>query len=310
MPVPLISIPLITYNGERFLRRQLDSIFAQTYANIEVIACDDCSTDGTLKILDEYRVSHHLKIHVNSSNLGFLRNFEKAISLCHGDLIAPSDQDDIWKPEKIESLADAIGSATLAFSDAILIDGNDEMIANSALSWSDIPAFSGKPFFELLFKSFVIGCTAMFKRDLVIKALPIPEGEIFHDWWLSMVASTMNGIVYIPEPLIGYRTHERNSIGLEKRAGKIKKLCGFLYTPHDKTFFKIQAKRLSALSHARQFTAEQRQRIDCAQRYFADRCRPGLHFKAFAIAVRFHRQVFPWTSGFFRFKAVLGALFR
>ena len=81
---PLISIPLATYNGERFLREQLDSIYAQSRCNIEVIASDDYSSDGTVAILEEYRQSHGLRYEVNGENLGFIRNFEKLLTCCGG----------------------------------------------------------------------------------------------------------------------------------------------------------------------------------------------------------------------------------
>ena len=93
---PLISIAIATYNGEKYLEEQLDSIYAQTYKNIEVIVTDDCSSDKTVEILKKYYKSHGLKYVINETNLGFVKNFEKAISLCRGDYIALSDQDDIW----------------------------------------------------------------------------------------------------------------------------------------------------------------------------------------------------------------------
>ncbi len=310
MTTPLVSIPIITFNGERYLRRQLDSIYNQTYGNIEVVACDDGSTDGTPAILEQYRVSHGLRYSVNPLNLGYVRNFEKAISLCGGEYIAPADQDDIWMPIKIEKLVALIGGSSMACSDAILIDEKDNTFADSAISYSNLPARSGKPFLQLLFSSFVIGCSALYSRALVARALPIPEGEIFHDWWMSIVASTMKGIFYYPEPLLLYRQHTTNSIGLNKDASLFGKIFGFLYVPPQRGWYAIQEKRLKAIVDSPQFTPEQRFLVTTAQSFYADRSRPGIHPKAFAIALKYHQFIFPWTSGILRIKAIFGCLFR
>ena len=97
-----ISIAMATFNGEKYLREQLDSIYSQTLLPYEIVAADDCSTDRTTEILEEYRIKKGLKYLVNEHNIGVVKNFEKAISLCQGDYVALSDQDDIWFPEKLE----------------------------------------------------------------------------------------------------------------------------------------------------------------------------------------------------------------
>lgn len=100
---PLVSVVLCTYNGEKFLRPQIDSITAQTYPNLEIIIVDDVSSDSTSSILEEYRQKDsRVKFHINSANIGYNKNFEKAFSLATADYIAISDQDDIWESNKIE----------------------------------------------------------------------------------------------------------------------------------------------------------------------------------------------------------------
>lgn len=111
----LVSIAMATYNGEKYLKEQLDSIYAQTYKNIEVIVCDDCSSDKTVEILDEYKEKYGLKYYINEKNLGFKKNFEKAISLCSGDFIALADQDDIWIESKIEIFLKSKGIDNLIY---------------------------------------------------------------------------------------------------------------------------------------------------------------------------------------------------
>ena len=101
----MISIALTTYNGEKFLKEQLDSILNQTYSDYELVVCDDCSTDSTRQILKEYeKKDKRINVFLNNNNLGFKNNFEKAISLCTGEYIALSDQDDIWDEKKLEIL--------------------------------------------------------------------------------------------------------------------------------------------------------------------------------------------------------------
>ena len=111
--IPLVSIALCIYNGERFLKEQLETLVNQTYKNIEIVAVDDCSTDSSVLILETYKAKYpFINIHRNARNLGYVKNFEKAISLCKGDFIALSDQDDIWDPDKIKLQAAQIEPAS------------------------------------------------------------------------------------------------------------------------------------------------------------------------------------------------------
>jgi Glycosyltransferases involved in cell wall biogenesis len=121
MDQPLVSIALCTYNGEKFLRKQIDSLLAQTYPHIEVIVCDDASSDGTAGILNSYTDPGMIK-YFNPENIGYIRNFEQAIRHCTGQYIAICDQDDVWKENKIERMLNSIDDAWLLFSDSELID--------------------------------------------------------------------------------------------------------------------------------------------------------------------------------------------
>ena len=96
-----ISIAMTTYNGERFLREQLDSLYRQSLMPTEIIVCDDASTDSTTSILEEYKQNHGLTYFVNKARMGYNANFYQAISLCHGNYIALCDQDDVWKEDKL-----------------------------------------------------------------------------------------------------------------------------------------------------------------------------------------------------------------
>ena len=96
------SIALATYNGERYLQEQLNSFLHQTRLPDEIIACDDCSTDRTMDILESFAISALFAVYIyrNAINLGYTKNFERAISLCSGDVIFLSDQDDVWFPKR------------------------------------------------------------------------------------------------------------------------------------------------------------------------------------------------------------------
>jgi glycosyltransferase involved in cell wall biosynthesis len=209
----LVSVALATFNGEKYLRKQLDSIYSQTYKNIEVIVTDDCSVDQTINILKEYKNTYGLIYFINEQNLGFVKNFEKAISLCSGDYIALSDQDDIWLPEKIEILIREIKSYSLICTDAKLIDSTDNVVVSSFNEFSGRVQPKVNKFEYLVFGNFVTGCTAMMERELISRALPIPDEFLFHDYWLGIMATQENGIRYLSDKLVLYRQHDKNVSG-------------------------------------------------------------------------------------------------
>jgi glycosyltransferase involved in cell wall biosynthesis len=210
---PLVSVVMATYNGGKYLREQLASIYAQTYKNIEIIVCDDCSTDNTINILREFSQDHGLTYHLNATNLGLVKNYEKALSLSKGDYVALADQDDIWYQGKIELLLNNIGSCSLIHSAVHVIDGKGNphgdafVVAEYSRDHTDKVNFS-----DFLETAWVLGCTSLIERSLIEKCLPFPEGVMFHDWWLTMAAIKLgHGIKYIHEPTIKYRQHGENT---------------------------------------------------------------------------------------------------
>ncbi|MCX7680010.1 MAG: glycosyltransferase family 2 protein [Spirochaetes bacterium] len=208
---PRVSIAMATYNGEKYLREQLDSLYNQTYKNIEVVVCDDCSHDGTAEILEEYRKRHGLQYYVNQKRVGFVKNFEYAISRCNGDYIALCDQDDVWLPHKIERLVEAINGHMLVCSDLYLINGKEEPITDSLFKYTKIKFFADNQFDYLVHSNFAIGCTMLFRKELKEYFLPFPEGIPYHDWWIAVVAAIKGKIGFYREPLVLYRYHGNNS---------------------------------------------------------------------------------------------------
>lgn len=226
---------MATYNGEKYLRQQLDSILAQTVPFTELIICDDNSSDHTWEILQEYsKNDSRIKIYRNKPNLGFVKNFEKGISLATGDYIALSDQDDIWLPRHLEILLNTIGDADLAVADAKLIDeeGNDLKETLSHATHLDyVPKDDIKKlYFMIFYISQYHGMTMLLTKRLAQKAVPIPEEFEFHDRWLALLACFTEGLNYTYEPVTLYRRLSDSKSGIKTRKPIIKTFLGhFLF---------------------------------------------------------------------------------
>jgi len=211
----LVSIALCTYNGEAYLREQLDSIVDQSYPAIELIAVDDCSLDNTLKILEEYAAKYpYIQVFVNPQNLGYIRNFEKALRLCNGDFIALSDQDDIWDLRKIEKQVKAIGNHLLIYHDSEFVDQNGQSLYSKM---SDIMnLYRGDRPEAFLFFNCISGHSVLMKKELRDELLPFPNAY-FHDWWMGYVATNLGSIDFINESLVKYRQHQKADTNILKR---------------------------------------------------------------------------------------------
>lgn len=208
----MISIAMITYNGEKYLREQLDSILNQTYSDFELIICDDCSKDMTVSILQEYtRKDSRIKLYINEENLGFKKNFEKAILLCNGEYIALSDQDDIWINNKLELCVQNINDYDLLCTNSEIINSENifqNYTMKNVLKIKKIPNNQFKIFSHLVFTNFVQGSTILAKKDFILSALPIPNNFEYHDYWFGLLASLSKGVKYLDIPTLKYRKHE------------------------------------------------------------------------------------------------------
>ncbi|HEV2396666.1 MAG TPA: glycosyltransferase family 2 protein [Candidatus Sulfotelmatobacter sp.] len=219
-----ISVAMCTYNGQNFLHEQLASIAAQDRLPEELIVCDDGSSDGTRETLEAFgqRCGFATKIVVNDLTLGSTKNFEKAISLCHGKIVALADQDDVWYPQKLKKIEEVFlgSSATVAaFSDADLIDHNSQLLDGrlwSAFSFDagEQDRFANHRPLEVLVKHPVAtGATMAFLRELFEILIPIPPNHI-HDRWVSFLLAARGEVKAIPEPLIKYRRHAGQQEGV------------------------------------------------------------------------------------------------
>jgi glycosyltransferase involved in cell wall biosynthesis len=217
-----ISVALCTYNGQRFLTQQLASIAKQTRLPDELVVCDDGSNDQTVEMIRAFAasVTFPVKLVENRENLGSARNFEKAIELCSGNLIALSDQDDEWSSIRLERsenelLADS--NAGLVFTDGEMID--DQSLPIGKRLWQ---AFDFTPArrraliernYDLLVKHrYVTGATVMFRAALRGRFLPFPSGWI-HDEWIAAMVAVFSDLKPIDEPLISYRQHTSQQVG-------------------------------------------------------------------------------------------------
>lgn len=205
----IVSVVLCTYNGEKHIRQQLDSLLSQTYSPIEIIIQDDNSTDTTLEILAEYQKEYKsISVYRNEENIGFNQNFEKALMLAKGEYIAICDQDDIWLENKIERLVNHIKDHWLIFSNSELIDETGKSLNKLLVGSLDLKEAD---FTAILLRNFVSGHTTLFKREFIAFILPFPKTG-YYDWWMGFVALYHHKLIYLDEVLTRYRIHSHSVI--------------------------------------------------------------------------------------------------
>lgn len=222
-----LSVALCTYNGEKYLAAQLDSIAAQSRLPDELVVCDDGSTDATVDILQAFAdaAPFPVRIRRNPVNLRSTANFAQAIELCTGDIITLADQDDVWHAGKLAALADELEAqpaAALAFSDADLVD--ETLRPMGCRAWQAIGLSrrkqqllaQGDAHRVFLSQYVVTGATMAFRRQYLGLLLPIPTDWV-HDAWIAMLLAAVAPMRLIARPLIDYRQHAAQQIGLRWR---------------------------------------------------------------------------------------------
>lgn len=216
---PLLSIAMTTYNGEDFLVQQIDSILNQTYQNFELIICDDCSTDNTISIIKRYINKHaNIKLFQNTVQLGSVKNFEQAIRLSKGEYIALSDQDDIWRTDKlqiemkyIKTLEEQYTAIPLmVHSDLSMIDENNVHIASSYFKFKNYTLEEKKDLSHILGPCGVMGNTILMNRLLKDHILPFPPSLAVHDYWIALINELYGKRSTLHQPLVAYRIHQKN----------------------------------------------------------------------------------------------------
>jgi glycosyltransferase involved in cell wall biosynthesis len=217
-----ISVALCTYNGARFLEGQLASLQAQERCPDELVVCDDRSMDKTVPLLEAFArtASFPVRIHVNPVNLGSTMNFDRAMRLCAGKLIAFCDQDDVWHSTRLSACAGAFHDDPrlgLVFSNGQLIDETGTRIPGQL--WDKFTFDSTireriqrGDMLPLVRYRFVTGATVMFRAQLRGYICPA-AGEWLHDGWIAACAACLAGVRFLDEPLIQYRIHPEQQVG-------------------------------------------------------------------------------------------------
>jgi glycosyltransferase involved in cell wall biosynthesis len=203
-----ISVALAAYNGARYLQEQLDSLTAQRRLPDEVVVFDDASSDGTVGILETFRATapFEVTVHRNATNLGYSANFEVAISRCAGDLIFMSDQDDVWFPEKIETV-----TRLFEKEPAIMAVCHNRIITRHDLTHNGVTELRNIRSLGLPSSELKTGCCTAFRRQWLEVVLPIPHETITYDVWINRMADLLEVRRILPRPLLYYRRHGSNA---------------------------------------------------------------------------------------------------
>lgn len=238
---PAVSVALCTHNGAAYVGEQLRSILGQSLPPAEIVVSDDASTDGTLElvrsVLDGALAANpRLSVVVlhNPVAVGVTANFEQALTACSGELIALSDQDDIWHPDRLEVAVARFESSPdllMLGSNARLVDGDGFPLGQTLFDGLEISAseraeiHGGRAFDALLRRNLATGATMVVRRALVERATPFPEPWV-HDEWLAVIGAATGRIDISEDQLIDYRQHATNQIGVSKKTltGKIVRL--------------------------------------------------------------------------------------
>ena len=251
----MIDILLSTYNGERFLKKQLDSILSQTYTEWRLLVRDDGSSDNTNAILKEYHQKNSQKIIIFpnniNQNIGVIKSFEFLLQQSNNEYIMFCDQDDIWLPNKIEISFNTIkelevkhsSSTPIAIhSNLTLIDENENLLHNSFWQFANIrPNILNTNIKFLAISNSATGCTMMINKALKNIVLPFPEKVYMHDMLIALTACK-HGILHpIYQPLILYRQHNNNTIGAIKYEysifNKIKNIKKVIAKAHEMYYY-------------------------------------------------------------------------
>lgn len=212
---PSISIVIATYNGEHYLREQLDSIASQTLKPTQIIIQDDASNDTTVTIINEYT---HLPIelNINPHNVGYIRNFELALSKATGEYIALCDQDDIWETDKLQHLLASIGENSLIYSNSLLIDSKGNSLGKTLSDKLKNRFISTHSPLSFIYDNCVSAHALLFHRSLLPQLFPFPT-HLYFDAWIAANAASLNGVCYLNETLVRYRQHNKNTLSISNK---------------------------------------------------------------------------------------------
>jgi len=223
----MIDILLATYNGEKYLSPQIDSIITQTYKDWQLLIRDDLSTDNTVNIIKNYTCKYPDKIRLiedNKGHLGLVQNFGALLELALSEYIMFCDQDDIWLPNKIELTLNTMKAAgqtwpntpLLVHTDLKVVDEMLKPIAESFWKLHRISPESDCQLKKIIYRNIVTGCTVMINKKAKEISMPFPPEARIHDWWIALNVVKYGKIIHIAMPTVLYRQHIANLIGAKK----------------------------------------------------------------------------------------------
>lgn len=254
----MISVAMTTYNGEKYISKQLESILAQTVPVDEIIIFDDGSTDNTAQIISQLN-NPKIKFFVNDHNVGYIKNFYKAISRCSGDFIFLSDQDDIWVSNKVERMVrimEDTGTDALC-TNFSLINADGQEIDRESFPQNrffrdikgNVNLLISIEFEYIVYGNIIQGATFCINKTVQKYYKELNNELVYHDHQLLLIASKIGKVIFLNEPLIQYRIHSNNTIGLKKKKSKLlKELKIPKIEPSMVTFLK-QLNRVSKVQH-------------------------------------------------------------
>lgn len=199
----MISVCIATYNGERFIREQIDSILRQLSSDDEIIVSDDGSTDDTISIIDSIN-DKRIRIIEGPRKHSPTPNFECAMKVAKGDYIFMADQDDVWKPNKVEVCIEWLHKYDCVVSDAEVTDSNLNPLYPSLYTIMQVR--QGR-IYNTVWKNGYTGCCMAFRRNVLNASLPFPKNIPMHDIWIGNVAAYKYNMKFIPDKLIYFRRH-------------------------------------------------------------------------------------------------------
>ena len=207
-PKPRISVCMATYNGEKFVARQLQTILSQLDPGDEIVISDDSSTDGTLKVIESFRDSR-IRLFAGQSFRSPIYNFENALRQSRGDVIFLSDQDDEWIAGWVETALAELRNVNLVVCNAYMIDAEGHSLGRHVDGVRNGIRRPG--LFHNLYHNGYIGCCCAFRREVLDVALPFPARLPWHDWWIGLVAEVFFDTKFIQTKMIRYRRHDSNA---------------------------------------------------------------------------------------------------
>jgi len=293
----LLEVIMPTYNGVKYLSRQIETIYHQTLKPDRLLIRDDGSTDGTLELIDclQQLYGNWITRLVTVEHLGCCACVNILLSATQARYVALADQDDLWHPKKLEKSMELMremekvygeNMPLLVHGDLRLVNADGEPMGHTYFAYQRLDPRRIRPV-DLAFTNVVTGCTCLFNKNLLAKALPIPAEAAMHDWWIALVASVYGRIGLLMRPYIDYRQHESNLLGAKGMSYSIlaRKLFTLLVAKDINPRTRYTFKQIDAFSRRYNYEISRVPsllRLSLPARWLAllllpSRCRPSRH---------------------------------